>query len=104
MKVACEKIQQLNKTLPSQYTYTEIIPSFFKQDIIVYSDFINKNFSEENKLILIEVLWKIVLSDGEVHDYESNLIRRLAGLLYISDVDSGNSKKRALMKLKDSNL
>ena len=61
-----------------------------------YTSFINKNFSEENKLILIEVLWKIVLSDGEVHDYESNLIRRLAGLLYISDVKSGNAKKRAL--------
>ncbi len=63
-----------------------------------YTSFINKNFSEENKLLLIEVLWKIVLSDGEVHDYESNLIRRLAGLLYISDVKSGNARKRALDK------
>lgn len=45
LKNILPKIQQLNKTLPSQYFYTEIIPSFFKQDIIIYSDFINKNFS-----------------------------------------------------------
>ena len=65
-----------------------------------YTSFINKNFSEERKLLLIEVLWEIVLSDGKIHDYESNLIRRLAGLLYISDVNSGNARKKALHKLK----
>ena len=64
-----------------------------------YTSFINKNFSEERKLLLIEVLWEIVLSDGKVHDYESNLIRRLAGLLYISDVNSGNARKKALNKI-----
>ncbi len=63
-----------------------------------YTSFINKNFDDKKKILLIEVLWEIVLSDGEVHDFESNLIRRLAGLLYISDVDSGNAKKRALDK------
>ena len=63
-----------------------------------YTSFINKNFEHDKKLLLIEALWEIVLSDGEVHDFESNLIRRLAGLLYISDVDSGNAKKRALDK------
>ena len=64
-----------------------------------YTSYINKNFTDEKKLHLIEVLWEIVLSDGEVHDFESNLIRRLAGLLYISDVNSGNAKKRALDKI-----
>ena len=63
-----------------------------------YTSYINKNFDDDKKLLLIEALWEIVLSDGEVHDFESNLIRRLAGLLYISDVDSGNAKKRALDK------
>ncbi len=64
-----------------------------------YTSYINKNFADDKKLLLIETLWEIVLSDGEVHDYESNLIRRLAGLLYISDVNSGNARKRALDKL-----
>ena len=63
-----------------------------------YTSFINKNFDEDKKLLLIEALWEIVLSDGEIHDFESNLIRRLAGLLYISDVNSGNARKRALDK------
>ena len=63
-----------------------------------YTSFINKNFDNEKKLLLIEALWEIVLSDGEIHDFESNLIRRLAGLLYISDVKSGNARKRALHK------
>ena len=63
-----------------------------------YTSYINKNFEDDKKLLLLEALWEIVLSDGEVHDFESNLIRRLAGLLYISDVDSGNAKKRALDK------
>ena len=64
-----------------------------------YTSFINKNFDNAKKLLLIEALWEIVLSDGKIHDYESNLIRRLAGLLYISDVKSGNARKRALNKI-----
>ena len=64
-----------------------------------YTSYINKNFTAERKLHLIEVLWEIVLSDGEIHDFESNLIRRLAGLLYISDVNSGNARKKALNKI-----
>ena len=68
------------------------------QSLHYYTSFINKNFTDEKKLLLIEVLWEIVLSDGEIHDFESNLIRRLAGLLYISDVKSGNARKRALSK------
>ena len=63
-----------------------------------YTSFINKNFDSDKKLLLIEALWEIVLSDGEIHDFESNLIRRLAGLLYISDINSGNARKRALNK------
>ena len=61
---------------------------------------INNSFAIEKKLLLIETLWEILLIDGEVHDFESNLIRRLAGLLYISDVSCGYAKKKALLKLK----
>ena len=64
---------------------------------------INQSFSNEKKIILLEILWEIILEDGKVHDFESNLIRRLAGLLYISDVNCGNAKKRALKKSQFSN-
>ena len=63
-----------------------------------YTSYINKNFEDNKKILLLETLWEIVLSDGKIHDFESNLIRRLAGLLYISDVNSGNARKRALDK------
>ena len=57
-----------------------------------------KNNSMEFRLKIIEILWKIVYSDGTDDNYESNLIRRVCGLLYISDRDSG------MMKLKVKNL
>ena len=54
----------------------------------------------KKKMLLIEVLWEIILEDGKIHDFESNLIRRLSGLLYISDVNCGNAKKNAEANLK----
>ena len=63
---------------------------------------INQTFEEEKKILLLEILWEIILEDGEVHDFESSLIRRLAGLLYISDVQCGNAKKRALERIENA--
>ena len=60
-----------------------------------YTSKLNKSYSNENKIKLIEVLWEVILADNEIHDFETNLIRRLAGLLYISDVECGNAKIRA---------
>jgi len=60
---------------------------------------INRMFSDKKKNLLIETLWEIIFSDGKVHEFESNLIRRLAGLLYISDVSCGNARRRALTNL-----
>ncbi len=64
-----------------------------------YTSKLNKSFSYEKKILLIEVLWEVILSDNKIHDFETNLIRRLAGLLYISDVECGNAKKRASKKI-----
>ena len=64
-----------------------------------YTSKLNKSFSHEKKILLIEVLWEVILSDNEIHDFESNLLRRLAGLLYISDIECGNAKKRANYKV-----
>ena len=55
----------------------------------------------KKKIILIETLWEIVLEDKKIHEFESNLIRRLAGLLYVSDISCGNAKKRALVKIEN---
>ncbi|HEY9164201.1 MAG TPA: TerB family tellurite resistance protein [Magnetovibrio sp.] len=53
----------------------------------------------EERTAIIEMLWEVAYADGELHDYESNLVRRLAGLLYVSDRDSGEARKRVLAKL-----
>ena len=46
------------------------------------------------RLKVIEILWKIVYSDGTSDNYESNLIRRICGLLYIPDKESGKIKTK----------
>ena len=65
------------------------------RSLYFYTSKLNKSYTDEQKIRLIEVLWEIILADNELHDFETNLIRRLAGLLYISDVECGNAKIRA---------
>ncbi|MBD1147396.1 TerB family tellurite resistance protein [Pelagibacterales bacterium SAG-MED31] len=67
--------------------------------LFFYTSKLNKSFSPEKKILLIEVLWEVILSDNEIHDFESNLLRRLAGLLYVSDIECGKAKKRAENKV-----
>ena len=59
-----------------------------------------KKYSMEFRLKIIEVIWKIVYSDGTSDDYESNLIRRICGLLYIPDKDNGIIKAKVQNLLK----
>ena len=53
-----------------------------------------KKYSMEYRLKIIEIIWKIVYSDGTSDNYESNLIRRICGLLYVSDKDNGIIKTK----------
>ena len=53
-----------------------------------------KNMSEKNKIKIIETLWKIIYSNKIADDYETNLMRRLAGLLYIDNKIMGDIKER----------
>ena len=57
-----------------------------------------KSLSTENKIIIVETLWKIILSDGKSDIYENNLMRRLAGLLYLDDKVIGETKVKVLNK------
>jgi len=59
--------------------------------IIEFTREIKKN-PMEFRLKIIEILWRIVYSDGSKDSFESNLIRRVCGLLYVSDKDSGDIK------------
>jgi uncharacterized tellurite resistance protein B-like protein len=60
---------------------------------------IKEGFDDAERVELIEMLWEVAYADGELHDYEASLLRRIAGLLYVSDRDSGEARKRVLARL-----
>tara|TARA_B100000131_G_scaffold158758_1_gene153933 strand:+ start:1646 stop:2038 length:393 start_codon:yes stop_codon:yes gene_type:complete len=55
-----------------------------------------KDSSVKIKSEIIEQLWKILISDNNVDLYESNLMRRICGLIYFSDKESGEIKMRLI--------
>ena len=59
-----------------------------------------KKYPIEFRLKIVEIIWKIVYSDGKNDNYESNLIRRICGLLYVTDKDSGIIKTKIINQLK----
>ena len=59
-----------------------------------------KNAPEADKTRIVESLWKIIYSDNNVDIYESNLMRRLAGLLYIDAKIMGDLKEKVKRELK----
>lgn len=56
-------------------------------------------FKPEERIELIEMLWEVAYADGVLEDFEANLMRRLGGLLYVDDRDSGKARKRAIETL-----
>ncbi len=60
---------------------------------------IKDNFSPAERVELIEMIWEVVYADGELHEYEDSLLRRIAGLIYVSDRDRGAARKRVLERL-----
>ena len=57
-----------------------------------------KNISEEDKKIIIEALWDIIYSDQNADMYETNLMRRLSGLLYLDSKTVGDIKEKVRLK------
>ena len=53
-----------------------------------------KNMKEENKIKIIETLWRIIYSNNDADIYETNLMRRLSGLLYIDSKLMGDIKEK----------
>ena len=53
-----------------------------------------KNMDEQNKIKIIETLWRIIYSNKEADIYETNLMRRLGGLLYVDHKLMGDIKQK----------
>ncbi|MPZ09599.1 MAG: TerB family tellurite resistance protein [Kiloniellaceae bacterium] len=60
---------------------------------------IKNAFSPEERIEMMEMLWEVAYADGVLHDLEASLMRRLAGLLHVSDRDSGLARKRVIARL-----
>jgi uncharacterized tellurite resistance protein B-like protein len=60
---------------------------------------IKDRLEPEERVAILEMIWQVAYADGSVHDYEAGLARRVAGLLYVSDRESGEARKRVLSRL-----
>ena len=58
-----------------------------------------KNMDEENKIRIVETLWRIIYSNKKADIYETSLMRRLAGLLYIDNKTMGDIKDKFKKKI-----
>ncbi len=67
--------------------------------LLRFTRVIKDNFSPAERIELIEMIWEVVYADGELHDYEDSLLRRIAGLIYVSDRDRGAARKRVLERI-----
>lgn len=56
---------------------------------------IKDGFSYEERVHLVEMLWEVVYADRVVEAHEAQLMRRIAGLIYVDDRDSGIARSRA---------
>ena len=63
--------------------------------LLNYTNIIKEN-SIEVKKDIIEHLWKVIISDNTVDQYESNLMRRICGLIYFSDKECGEIKLKLI--------
>ncbi|MFL2886964.1 MAG: TerB family tellurite resistance protein [Candidatus Pelagibacter sp.] len=60
-----------------------------------------KNIDQDKKKLIIEALWNIIYSDKNADMYEANLMRRLAGLLYLDNKVVGDLKEKVRKKHND---
>lgn len=68
-------------------------------DLHRWTQAIKRHYSEEERIELIEKLWEVVYADGKLDDYEANLLRRVAGLIYVPDRESGQARLRVMSRL-----
>lgn len=68
-------------------------------ELYKFTHTIKDNFDHDQRVKIIEMLWRVAYADGHLHDYEANLVRRVCGLIYVSDRDSGEARKRVMERL-----
>ncbi len=67
--------------------------------ILGFTRQVKDNYSYEERIALVEMLWEVVLADGRVDAHEAQLMRRIGGLIYVSDRDGAIARRRAAARL-----
>ncbi len=68
-------------------------------ELWTFARVVKDRYSQDERVEMIEMLWEVAYADGELHHYEANLLRRIAGLIYVSDRESGLARKRIMQRL-----
>ncbi len=71
-------------------------------DLHHFTQVVVSNFNEEERIGVIEMLWDVAYSDSVLTGDEDALIRRVAGLIYVSDWERGEAKRRVTQRLQDN--
>lgn len=67
--------------------------------LYAFTRVIKDRYSAAQRIGMIEMLWEVAYADGRLDHFESNLIRRVGGLIYVSDRDRGEARKRVMQRL-----
>ena len=67
--------------------------------LVRFTRAIKETCPPEERVAIVEMLWEVVYADGVLHDYEANLLRRVGGLIYVSDRDRGAARGRVMERL-----
>jgi len=71
-------------------------------ELFAFTSKVKAALDENQRIEMIEMLWEVVYADQALHDFEANLMRRLAGLLHVPDRACGEARKRVLQRLGNS--
>ena len=96
LNVLMEEIGIISKKVGKDQSEILKIIEIYSEDSVSFYEFvhdINQNYSKEEKISLLKFVWKIAYADGQLDVNEEKLIRRLADLIKIKDIE--------ILKLKD---
>lgn len=72
--------------------------------ILPFTRAIKAEFGHDERVEMVEMLWEVVYADGVLQDHEATLMRRIGGLIYVTDRERGEARKRALRTLKKAGI
>ncbi len=96
LSLLIEEIKKISKKVNKNFNEILKIVEIYSKDSVSFYEFvedINKNYDKEEKLSLLNFMWKIAYADGKLEVDEERMVRRLADLIKIKDID--------VLKLKD---